>query len=818
MSYLYLNFLDNMNQGSRSWDDFYTSSLKDQFEVIKRKLGGLNYNLQEFLSYAFPTQTSKNYYISMPSFDRRIKQDRRGKDVIYNIVIRPEKDSYLNNVVPQNYDLMIIGDVTFNNVIDITIKGIDLIDVNVAKFGEIKVNCYAATATSTKSLTTRDGRVINVPDYGTRDLQNAVLTHDFVDRLCNDKSCYPVPNPEVALSTFTVWQDYIDFRKYYLGKQSERCEEIDDVIVCDSFMVPKEAYRRNEDVFSDYLLDDIAEFARGEQIILSKNVNGSESFPLIRVDICKNRKQVLSETIGKSGKGKSKYEVNLQRYTRDAMGLSPTPPAYDENGNIVKGSRFYQYLLGERYLLTHVDIEPDCTELEKKFDKDCKSAFNEIETRYASIISNDLNNFMDGQRPIVESQYNSMFDRYVEELNSSLETDIEENKDREVKREYETALKKVAEPFDNEIKKINSSFDDKVKKLKKEKLKDKEEKKKLEELEKEKAVQIEKVKAKKERALEEVSLREFYIERNKKLIENKKKSLSIQMQAELDRISKDKKKQLEIQYKNQIEDEKTEISLSLRQQFESDKAIKIENETIRRYQIYFRPDSTDDKLSDIKKEIEAIGAQYLTYDNRAEKAKIDRQEKALNSFMGGYVKNPFLPTYLFSPETLAQAPIGAMKDPDWCLESLNDGQKLAVKKALASESIFLLQGPPGTGKTQVIAEITAQLARQGKKVLISSETHKAIDNVFERLPKIPEIRPLRLIPSQNGKETNYSPERLVDNFYLNISGNLEKQINRFEHFEEAKKTFDEQMSLLRRDYDRILRLKKENIQIENQRN
>ena len=118
MGYLYLNFLENMNQGSKSWDDFYTSSLKEQYEVIKRKVG-LNVNLQEFLSYAFPTQTSKNYYISMPSFDRRVKHDRRGKDVIYNIVIRPEKDSYLNNVVPNNYDLMIIGDVTFNNVIDI---------------------------------------------------------------------------------------------------------------------------------------------------------------------------------------------------------------------------------------------------------------------------------------------------------------------------------------------------------------------------------------------------------------------------------------------------------------------------------------------------------------------------------------------------------------------------------------------------------------------------------------------------------------------------------------------------------------------------
>ncbi len=169
MGYLYLNFLENMNQGSKSWDDFYTSSLKEQYEVIKRKVG-LNVNLQEFLSYAFPTQASKNYYISMPSFDRRVKHDRRGKDVIYNIVIRPEKDSYLNNVVPSNYDLMIIGDVTFNNVIDITIKGIELIDINIAKFGEIKVNCYAATATTTKSFTTRDGRSITVPDYGTRDL------------------------------------------------------------------------------------------------------------------------------------------------------------------------------------------------------------------------------------------------------------------------------------------------------------------------------------------------------------------------------------------------------------------------------------------------------------------------------------------------------------------------------------------------------------------------------------------------------------------------------------------------------------------------
>ena len=128
-----------------------------------------------------------------------------------------------------------------------------------------------------------------------------------------------------------------------------------------------------------------------------------------------------------------------------------------------------------------------------------------------------------------------------------------------------------------------------------------------------------------------------------------------------------------------------------------------------------------------------------------------------------------------------------------------------------------MQGPPGTGKTQVIAEITAQLTKQGKKVLISSETHKAIDNVFDRLPKIPEIRPLRLIPSTNGKETNYSPEKLVDNFYLNICGNLEKQVKRFENYEETKAVFDEQMRMLRFDYDKVLKLKRENAKIEAER-
>ena len=129
-------------------------------------------------------------------------------------------------------------------------------------------------------------------------------------------------------------------------------------------------------------------------------------------------------------------------------------------------------------------------------------------------------------------------------------------------------------------------------------------------------------------------------------------------------------------------------------------------------------------------------------------------------------------------------------------------QKEAVRKAVSSNGIFLLQGPPGTGKTQVIAETVAQLVKKGKKVLISSETHKAIDNVFERLPRMAEIVPIRLIPSNNNKKKNneYDPKFLVDNFYLNVSTNMKKAVDRYRNFEKNKEEFAE-------TYDKLKLLK-----------
>lgn len=808
MAYLYLNFEENLQSGSKNRDDFYTESLLVQYEKLKKKLGGLApETLQGFIQSAFAPQMQKTFYISVPGFDRRIKTNKRGKQCIYNIVIRPAHDFYSDYVLPKKYDLILIGDLTFDSVTAVTIKGIELIDADVQKFGEKEVVCTALCAFTKKVISNRStGNSFQAPDYGDRvDLHDAVLTNDFINRLC--KECYSVPHPKRAIWMLEEWKNYIAFRKYYLAKQSERCEEIDGVAVCDAYILTKEAYRRNSDRLSAFLLDGVADFGKGEQIIINREESGAESFSLIRVDIRKNRKAVLSDTIGKGGKGKPRFEVQLRRYTNEAMGLSAAPPNYDENGNIPKGYRFYQYLLGERYLFTYVDEEPNCSALEQQYEKAKKEKFAQIDGRYAAVIAADLDRYMASIAPDLEKKYQRLYADYEQELASMLEREIAENTDKDIQRKYE---QEVIAPIRGNYERQRAELEKKLKHCKDDRSDEADGLRK--------AIMHAQTDFDKQlsKAQQKTPISSYYIARGQRRKEEKKKSLAISKQAEIDRFRREKQSNLERQYQSDIAAEKADAEEIFKKQLAENKARKIENETIRCYKIYFRPDDGTDKLKGIQKEIDELAPKYLTYDNRAEKAKIERQEKALKSINEGYVRNPFLPTYLFAPESLSSNSAVA-EDIDWYLESLNERQKLAVRRALTSESLFLLQGPPGTGKTQVIAELTAQFAKRGKKVLISSETHKAIDNVFERLPKIPEIRPLRLIPSQNKKETNYSPEKLVDNFYNNIVGTLEKQIGRYEHYEETKATFNEEMSRLRSEYDRLLRLKKQNALLDGER-
>lgn len=91
-----------------------------------------------------------------------------------------------------------------------------------------------------------------------------------------------------------------------------------------------------------------------------------------------------------------------------------------------------------------------------------------------------------------------------------------------------------------------------------------------------------------------------------------------------------------------------------------------------------------------------------------------------------------------------------------CLQNAEDGnrQPEAVLKVLALEEkgILLVQGPPGTGKTTVIVEVIRQLAKQGKKVLVCSQSHAAVDNIYKRINR-EDIGLLRIDDKQNPSST-----------------------------------------------------------------
>ncbi|CCF58375.1 hypothetical protein KAFR_0E02220 [Kazachstania africana CBS 2517] len=64
---------------------------------------------------------------------------------------------------------------------------------------------------------------------------------------------------------------------------------------------------------------------------------------------------------------------------------------------------------------------------------------------------------------------------------------------------------------------------------------------------------------------------------------------------------------------------------------------------------------------------------------------------------------------------------------------LNVDQKQAIDKVLRAQDYALILGMPGTGKTTVIAEIIKILVSNNKKILLTSYTHSAVDNILLKL-------------------------------------------------------------------------------------
>jgi hypothetical protein len=117
---------------------------------------------------------------------------------------------------------------------------------------------------------------------------------------------------------------------------------------------------------------------------------------------------------------------------------------------------------------------------------------------------------------------------------------------------------------------------------------------------------------------------------------------------------------------------------------------------------------------------------------RAE-AALNRQRQALNAVMHRRSVNPSLRDLIADPQQ-ARLP-GSSVVADDPGENFDADKRVILGKALNLRDVMSVEGPPGTGKTRLIEEIIVQYLRRNPKhrVLLSSQTHVALDNVIDRV-------------------------------------------------------------------------------------
>lgn len=73
--------------------------------------------------------------------------------------------------------------------------------------------------------------------------------------------------------------------------------------------------------------------------------------------------------------------------------------------------------------------------------------------------------------------------------------------------------------------------------------------------------------------------------------------------------------------------------------------------------------------------------------------------------------------------------------PDTLLAKAANAEQMEILRKLGGASAVVVQGPPGTGKTHTIANLLGHFLAQGRHVLVTSSTRKALRILKDRLPE-----------------------------------------------------------------------------------
>lgn len=154
---------------------------------------------------------------------------------------------------------------------------------------------------------------------------------------------------------------------------------------------------------------------------------------------------------------------------------------------------------------------------------------------------------------------------------------------------------------------------------------------------------------------------------------------------------------------------------------------------------------------------------HLVFDDRASRTSIKRQMMAVDAIRFGKCVNARFKEIINSPS--GTQPLESASVECFFSKDLDEHKRDAVRAALGAQDFFLVKGPPGTGKTEFIVELIRQTlsCQPNSRILLTSQTHIALDNALERLIGVHNnISALRLGPDDDRISQTSKPLLLVN--------------------------------------------------------
>jgi len=176
----------------------------------------------------------------------------------------------------------------------------------------------------------------------------------------------------------------------------------------------------------------------------------------------------------------------------------------------------------------------------------------------------------------------------------------------------------------------------------------------------------------------------------------------------------------------------------------------------------------------------------LSINTVAAQRALNHQTQALNTVLFDRAVDQRLKTIILDPPSATPCvPVTGVTptDPDF------DAEKLSIlMNALGVQDMLAIEGPPGTGKTKLITEIVVQWLKLNPKhrILLSSQTHIALDNVLERVTQLnTELDVIRIGRADEPKISPTSKEllleRRVEKWIAEVRKAAEADMNRWAH-------------------------------------